>query len=370
MYNILNAKGKIRSSSLQFVPFNYALSVIDRDVERFLERIRKVPIAVRSDHQRVRTLNSLNVLYKGDVAAYRGFVESMMNNISGRLGYSCDRYKGTPFFSGKAQFYGNRTIEILIADEKDFDLRGIEDRWEDLTPVRVIAHPRSDITIEYLDGKSKFTESGICVIEVNVPMMAVQFQLWREYQRSLGENTTQDPAFFVGTYVIPNMVRSHLDVSIMNRISRTFFNESYGRSDYNPPFFVTDVSGRIDDFARKYNDLMVKDQTDWYDLLRNIPALSASDMLEVHRLPEMAFNAQSIWSLFAARMYLVTYLLGVRKRGDGYKNADEINKIRRALIDCKTSKYLINGLPRNMVLYYENYINNRVIPLLPEDRRP
>lgn len=369
MYNILNTVGRNRTSNLHFIPFNYALGIIEKDVEKFLERCRRVPVAVRSDHQLVRTLQSLNVLYKGDLAAYRGYVESMMNSISGRLGYSCDRYKGTPFFSTRAQFYGNRTIEILIADEADFDLRGIEDRWEDLRPVRVLSHPRSDVTIEYLDGKSKFTESGICVIEVNVPMMAVQFQLWKARQRRLGQQTTIDPAFFVGTYVIPNMVWSHLDVSIMNRISRQFFNESYGRSDFNNPFYVTDMSSRIDDFAKKFNELMAKDTTDWYDLLRNIPAMSAPDMLEVHRLPKMSFNSQSIWSLFAARMNLVTYLLGVRKRSNSYKNQAEIVMIERVLLDCKSSKYLSNGLPRNLASYYENYINSRVIPLLREGRK-
>ena len=365
MYNILNTVGKNRASNFHFVPFNYALGVLSKDVDKFIERCRQVPVAVRSDHQLVRTLQSLNVQYKGDLAAYRGFVESMMNSISGRLGYSCDRYKGTPFFSSKAQFYGNRTIEILIADEADFDLNDIESRWEDLRPLRVLSHPRSDITIEYLDGKSKFTESGICVIEVNVPMMAVMFQLWRDRPRKISDRATHDPAFFIGAYVIPNMVWSHLDVAIMNRISRQFFNESYGRSDYSPPFYVTDMSSRIDDFAKKFNELVSKDTTDWYDVLRNIPALSAEDMLQVHRLPKMSYNSQSIWSLFAARMNLITYLLGVSKRSSSSKNVSEIIKIERVLLECKSSRYLSNGLPSNLAKYYDNYITSRILPLLP-----
>lgn len=361
MYNLFTNVSKVRSVSFALPAYEYLRKAFLYDIDRLIDFKRSFPKAVRSDHLLIKTLQSINVVFNGDLEIYRSIVESRTNQISGGLGYCSDFYKGRPFYGSKAQFYGNKTVEIIIATDEDFSLRDAQLTWKTWRPVRVLAHPRSDFTIETIDGTNTFSESGVCVIEVNIPMLACQYQMWLAEQRKEQVAIPRTIGHFLSMYPLTNAVYSHLDVSLLNRFSRRLLGEPVGNADDYVPFYIQDYSKRIDDLIESVNREFVRRPMPWEDVLRNIPSIIDGNMLEVIRLPKIARNHQSIWALLAARLFVTTYLLALRKKGKDFKNLDDIILIKRALVNVETGKLISNGIPKALAEWLQKYIDNRII---------
>lgn len=360
MYNLFKSVTTNRAASFVFPMFTYVQDTLLRDVDKLIEFRRLNPKAIRSDHLLVKTLQSLNITFDGNIDIYRGYVEARTAQMSGGLGYTSHLYRGKPFYGRQAQFYGGKTVEIAIAADDDFDLRNARETWKDWQPVRILAHPRSDITIETLDASNRFTESGVCVIEVNIPMLACQYQLWKEEQQRLMVQIPRNTAHFVTMYPLTNAVYSHLDVSIFNRLSKRLYKEAVGKADRAVPFYTVDQSRRIDDVCDDIMARFTKTTLPWEDVLRNIPSLQGTSMLEVHRLPKMPRSNQVLWALIAARLNLVAFLVRLRAVTKDYKNVDEVTLIRRWLVDIESGKLLSNGLPSTLSTYFDKFITNRI----------
>jgi hypothetical protein len=362
MYNLFNNKSSNSTASYVYPLFDYVSKVLLRDIHKLVSHRRQNPKSIRSEHILVRTLQSLNILYTGNIEIYRGLIESRTNQISGGIGYSSNFQRGKIFYGRNAQFYGNKTVEIIIASTDDFDLTDADINWPDWQPVRVLAHPRSDINIETLDGTNKFSESGMVVIEVNIPMLACQYQLWKLTQRY--KEVKLDVGHFITAYPLTNAVLSHIDISIFNRLSRKLFGEPYGEASRAVPFYTTDTSVLME---RSFNDILhrlLKNSLTWVDILKNIPSIQKKNMLEVHQLPKMPMSNQVQWAMVGARLNVVSFLVKLRDRSKRYTSVDEVVALRRSLIDFESGKVLSNGLPSTVVEYFDKFIQNRITHFL------
>jgi hypothetical protein len=358
MYNLFNSKSNIRATSYAFPLFDYVRRILLRDINKLLRYRRLNSKAVRSDHLLVRTLQSFNIPYKGNIEIYRGQIETRTNQISGNLGYTSTFQRGKVFFGKNANFYGNKTVEIVIATSDDFDLTDADINWPTWRPIRVLAHPRSDINIEVIDGTNTFSESGLAVLEINLPMLACQYQLWKESRNT--DDALQDVAQFVTAYPLTNAIYSHLDVAIFNRMSKLLFKEPYGTSKVAVPFFTTDSTSFLDKYLKDIIGRFTKTSLTWEDALRNMPSLIDDDMLNVHRLPKMPMSQQVIWAAVAARLNVVSFLVKLRDVGKHHTSVNDVIILRRSLITLETGKLLSSGLPSTVSEYFEKFIQNRI----------
>lgn len=358
MYNLFKSDSTIRASSFAFPLFDYVRRILMRDIAKLVKYRQINQKGVRSDHLLVRTLQSLNIPYKGNIDIYRAQIESRTNQIGGELGYTSNMQRGKAFFGSKANFYGNKTVEIVIASTDDFDLTDADIEWPNWRPVRVLAHPRSDINIEVIDATNTFTESGLVVVEVNIPMLACQYQLWKKAQAitAIKQSVTK----FVTGYPLTNAIYSHLDVSIFNRMSRTLFNEPYGSAKVAVPFFTTDSTSHLDKYIRDAIGRFVRTSMTWEDTLRNMPSLIDEDMLNVHRLPKVPVTNQIVWGLVGARLNVVSFLVKLRDVADHYTSVNNVLMLRRNLIDIETGKLLKNGIPAQVADYFDKFIQNKI----------
>jgi hypothetical protein len=358
MYNLFKSHSNIRAASYAFPLFDYVRRILMRDINKLVKYRQLNQKGVRSDHLLVKTLQSLNIPYNGNLDIYRGQIESRANSIGGNLGYSSNLQRGKVFFGKQANFYGNKTVELVIASTDDFDLTDAEIEWPSWRPVRVLAHPRSDINIEVIDGTNHFSESGMVVVEVNIPMLACQYQLWKlsQVESTVKQTVTQ----FVTGYPLTNAIYSHLDISIFNRISRTLFKEPYGTAKDAVPFFTTDSTSFLDKYIKDIVGRFTKASLTWEDALRNIPSLIDEDMLNVHRLPKMPMTSQVIWAMVGARMNVVSFLVKLRDVGGHYTSINDVIMLRRSLVDIESGKLLSNGVPKPIAEYYEQFIVNRI----------
>lgn len=358
MYNLFNTLSKNRTASYAYPLFDYVNKVLLRDIDKLIRYRHQNPKSVRSDHLLVRTLQSFNIPYTGNIEIYRGLIESRTQQISGGLGFTSNYHRGKVFHGNTAQFYGNKTVEIIIASTDDFDMKDADIDWPTWRPVRVLAHPRSDINIEVIDGTNSFKESGLVVIEVNLPMLACQYQLWKEAQ--FDKEIKEDVGHFITAYPLTNAIFSHIDISIFNRLSRKLFGEPYGEAERAVPFYTTDTNVMMERCLKDVIGRFMKNSLNWEDVLRNIPSLIDGDMLNVHRLPKMPKNNQVQWAMIGARLNVVSFLVKLRDKAKRYTSVDEVTLLRRTLIDIESGKVLRNGLPNTVTQYFEKFIENRI----------
>lgn len=364
MYTLFANEPLTRGNGFNYPQFDYVRDVMLRSVGQWVSYRRQNSAAmVHSDHLLVKLLQTLNITYTGDLDRYRATVEQRMMQFTGSLGFVSNLFRGRAFQS-PAPFYGQETIEILIASDEDFDLYNAETTWKDWEPVRVLAHHRSDLGIESLDGKSHSSETGLAVISVNVPMLACQFQLFRQEQREPAFDFKQTIMQFLLMYPLTNAIYSHLNVALFNRMSRLLMDQPTGQSYRKLPFAVPDLTARVDQVLTQAIDRNRTTRLPFADILRNCPALSVATQLEVHRLPQIAQTYQVLWALTAARLNLVAFLLRLKADSQNERSVDEVTHIRRNLIQAESNKWLSNGLAPNVSDYFKLYLQQYILPYL------
>jgi len=360
MYTLFNTDPVIRGGGVVYTKANYALDVLKRDTDRWVDYRHLNVASVDSSHFLVKLLQTINIPYTGNIEVYRSQVEQRMGQYSGVMGMTSNLHRGRVHHPGV--FYGSQSWEVLIATDEDFSLTNWD--WANASPIRVLSHYRSDLGIESLDGDSKTTESGMAVITVNIPMLACQYQLWRASGLSGQEGMERRMSQFLLMYPLTNAVYSHLDVCFFNRICRRQMGVPTGETYRKLPFYTTDLRQRFEQEADKIlTNLRVTKQT-FVNTLMDIPAFVSDSALQVNRLPKVPFTSQLIWALIAARLNSIAFLLNLGNEMDNDTNTHSINRIRRCLVEVDSNKTLSNGLPSDVSNYLRGYIDQNIRPYL------
>lgn len=362
MYTLFNNEPVSRASNFTFPLFSYVKDALNKDVDRWVAYQRNGAAHCRSNHLLVKLLESINVFFDGNLIEYRSSVEQRVASFTGQFHMTSALQKGKPFTPGV--FYGEEVFEIILADDSDFDISHALEVWKSWQPVRVLAHHRSDLGIEALDGLSKSEERGHAVISVNVPMLACQYQLWRVEQKLINAQSVKNVENFIMQYPLTNAIYSHLDVAIFNRYVRRSMGEHCGKSHRQYPFMRIRIEDKLDAVIQTALSRFKTNRMPMVDIMRNIPAFSKTDMLEVHRLPEMPHTNQVLWALVAARLNMTAFLLHLRDVTDNERSLDEMNAIKRALIQLDSNKALSGNLPGFVSDYFTEFVDNFIRPYL------
>jgi hypothetical protein len=216
MHNLFNLMPNIEHGILRLPEWAYVRTELRRNLDRVIAYYRKHPTAVHSAHFLVRLLQSITVPKSLNLERYYYNVDAGALNLSMALKMTSSIYRGQLF---DGVFYSD-CKEILIAHSEPFDFHQAHRNWETLCPIEVLRHPLSDLGLGLPDGDKIGSDYGIAVISINIPMLAVQYRAFRINEEYLTGNSDSQRSVmqFIRMYVIPNMLPSHLDHCLFNRI--------------------------------------------------------------------------------------------------------------------------------------------------------
>ena len=246
MQTLLNLYSKGEYGVLRSPNWPYVRDGLKRNLSTVIRYYRRNPTAVKAQHFLVRLLQSITVPHSLTADRYYANVDAASLNISMSLKMTSAIFKGEVH---RGVFYGGDNPEILIASDESFDPIKAERNWHNLCPVTVLQHFRSDLGLNLLDGTDTSAESGTAVVKINITMLAMQYRCFRLEQTALAEGTDYTPLTvqqFVRMYVIPNMLFSHLDVAVFNRMVKLKKGLPLGKSEKTHPFFLADMDTRAD----------------------------------------------------------------------------------------------------------------------------
>ena len=321
--------------------WSYAQAGLLRNLELVTAYYRARPFSVKSNHFLVKLLNSLGVTHTADTQRFFDIVDTKALHLGMSLKMSSSIYRGQVF---DGVFYGPGTKEILIAVNSYANPYTVERNWKDYNAIRVLDHPRSDLELTLPNGKDASYETGLAVLAIDIAALAVQFRAFAKEQYAYSLQTGNNPhtvAQFVHMYVLPNMLKEHLNVALMNRAINRVIGAPMGESPKKHPFMLIDYSKYVDDSYKTWTKFAQERDASAHSVLKSFEAVELT-FEEVCRLPDQAPTRQITWVESLARLKVINWLTLISPTAGRRTNALEVQSLvkdlKRLMIDNSFSQ--------------------------------
>ena len=309
----------------------YAKAGLKRNLNTVTSYYHSRGFATKGNHFLIRLLNTIGVDQSMDIERYYEIVSAKTNKLSISFKMTSSVYSGQLF---DGIFYGPEVKEIIIADDSYISPYEIQRNWKNISSVSVLDHPKSDLALLLPNGKSTSIESGTATILINIPALATQFREFaKEQQQNMQEGVNPiTMAVFLHRYVIPNMLYSHLDIALFNRINNMVIGKPMGEATLKHPIVVLDYTKQVDEVYRELFRKLQTTEVDFWTILRSIPLCTEINALELMRLPDMAATRQLAWAEFLTRLKCIQFLVSAAARHGRKLNNNELNYFLKKVI--------------------------------------
>ena len=341
LYQLFTKRFDSNNNVLRFPAFDLVRRTYEKEVERIVEYFNTRVYAVRSDHFLCKLLNTA-------VIPISYTVERYMEVAYTRGPYVAKSYKLTSAIDdGKIHhgiFYGEGCREIILYDDEYFNPYWALANWKTLEPITVLEHPVSDLELLLPNGLENSTAKGLCSISINLPMLLIMYRGFLEEQSTRFHSASTDAklgvAHFVHMYVLPSMLRSHVDVVILNRLKNLFYGSPMSDNLKKHPFYVINQSRTIDSVLQDCMKHIFGRGLYYFSTLKSIPTIFKEDAQELLMMPDIARTRQVWWALIVTRLNTMKFLIDVGQEKGMRANASLINRLKIELTRLDRENYL------------------------------
>ena len=367
MYDLFQDAPSIKRVYPHSALFERIRDPLRRDLENIVKYHRNKDGWVPNQHPLMRLLGSISVSITRDYRDYVDAVKSSGLRTAGMIGMTSSVSFGRIWKPGP--FYGLRSSEILIAHAEEFDIDKAVDNWMDLRPVEVLRHPYSDLAMARPDGQyAPGSQAGLSIISINVPMLAFQYRRWCEttdvsmYDRSTYVATSH----FMYAYPITNMLYSHLDVALFNRMALLMFSDGQlGRWVRAHPVYGTDRSAWVDQTLTQTITALSRAYLSFDQTLDSVPLITAPTLRQLALVPDVTPNRQISWALILAVLPVIRFLVRTNLGARSGPNTAYLNRIWIWLRRIRNDRLLENRLPYDLLREVKEMIEKEIVLYIP-----
>lgn len=328
MYELYNGEVEFQASTIKQGNFNYVRKIYDREIKKITNYYSTKPFVVRSNHIlcRLLTIGAIPIHYDIDrymeVAYARSPYLAKAFNFTSSINYG-------KIFNG--HFYGLGNQEIILYNESYFNPYEALENWRELSPVTVLDNSLSDLNPCLPNGVRNSTAYGLCVISIDIPMLILQYRgfLMEQYSK---QKTNQGgflgATHFVHMYVLPNMMYSHFDCILRNRIIAKFYGEPYSERLVNTVFQFIDASSKLDKIIDEVIHTLKNKNGLFTDYLKIMPSMFKDNQYESIVMPDIARTRQVWWALFLSRLKVTKFLIDIGDSKGVVRNRYYIGKMK------------------------------------------
>ena len=351
MYNLFNLAAQANMPIHVPGGWRLAKDTLRAKVSKIINYHRHNPTAVPSNHLLVRLLQTIGVPRSQDIYRYVDNVDSAANKYGMALKLTSSINRGQVF---DGVFYGPEVKEIIVSHTQPFDPAWAEANWINLCPVQVIHHPISNLSFMLPNGKKNNSETGLAVIAINLPLLAVMYRSFRIEESNyanLSGDSERSIMNFVSMFVLPNMLFSHADYALFNRAYNLTVGAPMGEAYGKHSFYVVNNDKEVDKVLGTLVDLTRKSNRGMTSILRSFPALYRPNFDKVLEVPDMAMTYQVYWAMVLSRMNGVDFMIEMSRLGIRTTNGGDVNKLMQLITRMRRDNVLKNTLTDD--LYYD-----------------
>lgn len=357
MQKLFNMEKGVNQGVLSVPWWTYIRDGLNKNLEQVITYNRRFPTAVDGSHFLIKLITTLGIHRDTEFVRFFDTVSARTMSVAMALQMTSSVSKGNLF---DGVFYGDGTKEVLIAHEESFNIYDAQENWRELVPIKVLSHPKSDLGMMVPTGKAYNAEEGVAVIAINLPMLALQYREFRLLEDKIAEETGNSPRSmtqFIHAYPLTNMLRSHVDVAVFNRLNNALSGIPYGYCTGRHPFFLPDYTDKLNEVNRLQLQMLKGNPRKFEAVMKTIPLLTADNLQQMSILPECAPTRQVIWGLALSRIQLLSFLFRSSGENPRIKNGGDMNNIARSFQLYHTDKALRASLPLNLYYQYRDMMN-------------
>ena len=335
---------------LRYAGWNYVKAGLLRNLSITQTYYHSRIFAVKTNHFLARLIDNINVSHSHGLERFYSIVDSKSNAIASAMRMSTS-YQKSSLFNGV--FYGQGCSEIIVTDCSTFDPFEVFKNWRDVSAVKVITHPISDLNLLLPNGKDFSVEKGLAVISINIPMLAIQFKAFAADQIYMNENESiglQSTAHFIHRYVLPNMLPSHLDYALFNRLNNLLNGAPLPDNNRRHPFALIDYTAMSDNIQQDIIADMKGKSMDYKSILKTIPAVTSPSMEEALTMADNPPTRQLVWTDVLSRLEVLKAMISLGGTESVSRNMITLNSFAREFVMYTRDKSLQGVLPTNMYL--------------------
>lgn len=238
----------------------------------------KSGMASKGNHVIATFINSVLTSIYLDVERYAYNVqdESLIN--ARRLGI------GTaicpPELNPKGDFYGIPEVLIGITDVPEKFKS-----WWLYEPLKVIWHPRTDITYTLLDGKPNTSENGLAVISINFVELMLMYRGFQLWQNKINKDTPQGPVHFIQSWLLPSMMRSHNAIALLNQLKAEAMGFPFATEEKRTFFRIPQNNYLFVAYRQWMLDKLATNKMDWVEISQMTQMTQEDDLLSFFKSP-------------------------------------------------------------------------------------
>lgn len=330
MLSLFDSPPPMSGGVLRFPEWNYVRDGMRRNVATAIQYYQQNPTAVQSSHLLVRLLHSITVPKSLPTERYYDNVDAIALNVSMALKMTSSIYKGQVW---DGVFYGAGSTELIIAHNEWFDSGTAHRHWKRLQPIRVLSSPHTNLGYNIPDGRRSQSETGVSVISINIPMLAIQYRAFRQEEEQWAEqngNDSQRSIYqFLRMFPLTNMLLSQTDVVVFNRILARLIGAPLGESSRKHSFYLPDYSLKLNQVQDKILDGLERVGRDFHDTMRTVPLVFNDTVAQQMFWPDIAPTRQVVWALLIGRLPLLHFLFDSAKGGVRVRNRKEYDQLVR-----------------------------------------
>lgn len=357
MYQIFESRYGANPNIVTPPGIHYLKRTYRQEIKKIIEYYNTRVFSVKSEHFLAKAINTASSSSQYDLDRYMQVIYARSPMVSKQFRFTSEVSYGTLH---EGVFYGPNVKEVIFYNEEYFSPFDYVNDWKSLKPIKVLSHPISDLGLMLPNGKKNSTAEGMAFISINFPMLMFQYRQFEleQYRRVLkGDIGQLGIQHFIHMYVLPNMMESHLDIVIVNRLMNLHESAPMSESLSSHPFRVIDYKGKLDIELKnvlKYN----KGKKLLYEgLLKAIPSVFSQDGQESLLMPDLIHTRQAWWALLLARLPIMEFLIDYG--GDDLKqmNKSHLASLKVELKRLLNSRVLNNTLDRDTRYDYEELIS-------------
>lgn len=344
---------------------------LQQSIARVIDYRHQNPMYLQSSHLFIRLLQNVNVSLNLELEAYVDKVTDLTYNLAMSMRLTSPMSMGRLFTEGvcysKQGSSGSLIKEAFLVNTDDFDLEDFEVNWRRYESIRVLHHPGTNLWMTVPDGRQDGEGRGIATMAVNLPMLAAQYRMWRQERREIeARESSRTVGQFLMEVPLPNMLYSHGDVAVLNRLVALYQKRPMPQVKHHHPFVMYNWERPLDSILEMFLTNVPRKRWDFNTLIENLPTISHNSYHDVLRLPDMSYARQVQWIVILARLPLVVYLLAQNQTNENYRNKPALTRLRHYFRLTEHSRSLSSALPGGDYERVREQIEVSVLPYLQQ----
>lgn len=359
MFNWFNNE-KARANIIHSASFAYINTTVNKDLLRFVSYYQSEKRFVNNGHLLAKILNNTPINYDRPIKDIVRIAGDIMYQVCNPHGISTATNYGRVFSPG--QFYNKHNEEIILVHGTDFDIDLCYANWKSLQPIRVLAHPFSDMSLQRCNGKYESEERGLVVISINFPMLILQYKAWLDEKLRTGSKSRLH--HFIAMYVITNMIYTHTDLAYVNRFRKRVIKEPVSNITRKHPFYVSDIHPLLDSIIAQNIQSLGKRSLTWDDIAWDFELFTEYSLAAFMRSPDIVPTRQALWALTVGYLPFWDLFCRLTVKHNKANNLLYTQELKRYLRSLQSDKLLDRLLPKQTQDFINQHILNGINPAL------